>query len=99
MSATISVAPSLFSNKYILFVTTWSAVLAADVTVISSSNVNVTSNVAASAYSPAVKSIPSMFAFPKTLDKLLIQTNISGSADVLSLPEAARPDFNAQPAG
>ena len=77
----------------------WLDVAAADVTVISSSKVKVTVKSDASAYSPAVKSILKIFAFPKTLDKLLIQTNISGSAAVLSLPEAARPDFSAQPPG
>ena len=50
-------------------------------------------------YSPAVKSILKIFAFPKTLDKLLIQTIISGSAAVLSLPEAAVVFFSAHPPG
>ena len=82
-----------------MFVIVWLDVAAADVTVISSSKVKVTVKSDASAYSPAVKSILKIFAFPKTLDKLLMQTIISGSAASLSLPEAARPDFNAQPPG
>ena len=99
LSDAISVPPSLSNNRYILFVIVWLAVRAADVTVTSSSKVKVTEKSDASAYSPAVKSILKIFAFPKTLDKLLIQTIISGSAAVLSLPEAAKPDFRAHPPG
>ena len=85
LSDAISVAPSLSNNRYILFVIVWLDVAAADVTVISSSKVKVTVKSDASAYSQPVKSILKIFAFPKTLDKFLIQTIISGSAAVLSL--------------
>ena len=97
LSDAISVAPSLSNNRYILFVIVWLDVAAADVTVISSSKVKVT--VKSDQAFQSVKSILKIFAFPKTLDKLLIQTIISGSARVLSLPEAAKPDFSAHPPG
>jgi hypothetical protein len=93
----MSVEPKRDSKIYALLVTTWSADQEPDVTSIASSKVIAMSNVPVLATAASVNPIDTGVAEPKTSAKLLIQTNTSGCAALLSLPEAARPGVKPHP--
>ena len=82
---------------YALFVIVWFADQAADVISTASSKVTVISTKPVTATVASVQSIPMIEALPIASAIFLTQTKISGSASVLSLPDAARPGANAQP--